>query len=484
VRAQPNPDARKTKISSRNYAAIGKSSPYGIARRLKTSFTAQQLARPDIAEADGILRTCVHYGFCTATCPTYLLFRDENDSPRGRIDLIRGMLENGGVPDRKTVHHLDRCLSCLACVPTCAAKVDYAHLIDIARDHIETHFRRPLGDHLLRLMLAKTLPYPRRFAAALRLARVVRPFTGLMPRRLANLFELAMRETRPECLAPQVYPAEGIRRLRVLLLTGCAQQALDGEINAATIRVLRRHGCEVVIAEGTGCCGALPLHMGRAHEGKALAKKMVAVWSAELAKGVDAVAVNTSGCGTTVKDYGHLLATAAAHRVAALAQDISEILDTLDLKVAEAKPYRVAYPDACSLQHGQRVLAPPRRILAKAEFDVVDLPEKHFCCGSAGTYNLLQPEIAKALGLRKAAHAESTEPDIIAAGNLGCMVQISRYTQLPVLHTVSLADWATGGPLPVALQGRHLREPNFKPIVPDPTPSPATAAPPSDANFW
>ena len=451
---------------------------------MQTSFTAQQLARPEIAAADGILRTCVHYGFCTATCPTYVLFRDENNSPRGRIDLIRAMLEQGGAPDRKTVHHLDRCLSCLACVTTCAVKVDYAHLIDIARAHIETHFRRPLADRLLRLMLAKTLPYPRRFAAALRLARLARPFAGLMPGRLGNLIALAGREQRTELIAPQVFAAEGQRRLRVLLHAGCVQQILDAEINAATIRVLTRHGCEVVIAKGAGCCGALPLHMGRARDGQALAQQTMAAWSAALVSGVDAIVVNTSGCGTTVKDYGHLLGGTDASRIAALTRDVSEMLDTLDLQVGHAKPYRVAYHDACSLQHGQHVTAPPRRILSKAGFDVVDLPEQHFCCGSAGTYNLLQPQIAQALGQRKAAHAESTEPDIIAAGNLGCMVQIGRYTQVPVLHTVSLIDWATGGPLPAALRGRPLREPRAQQIAPEISANTSTAPPASDAGFW
>jgi glycolate oxidase iron-sulfur subunit len=452
---------------------------------LQTSFTHEQLAQPEVAEADAILRTCVHYGFCTATCPTYVLFRDENDSPRGRIDLIRAMLEKGGVPDAKTVHHLDRCLSCLACVTTCAVKVDYAHLIDIARAHIERHYRRPLGDRMLRWMLAKTLPYPRRFALALRLSKLARPFAGLMPGRLANLVRMGHQEIRPGRLAPKIHLAQGQRRMRVLLLAGCAQQALDAEINAATIHVLTRHGCEVVVADGAGCCGALPLHMGRVEEARALARKTVAAWSAELAHGVDAVAVNASGCGTTVKDYGHLLGTEAAARIGALARDITEILAALDLRVeADFKPYRVAYHDACSLQHGQRVTAEPRALLAKAGFEVVDLPEKHFCCGSAGTFNLLQPGVAEALGRRKAAHAESTDPDLVAAGNLGCMVQIGRYTHLPVLHTVSLIDWATGGPMPSALRSRTLRAPQKKLQEPGRVPGAPSPAASDEPGFW
>ena len=453
---------------------------------VQTSFTPRQLARPEIAEADGILRTCVHYGFCTATCPTYVLFRDENDSPRGRIDLIRAMLEKGGAPDARPVHHLDRCLSCLSCVTTCAVKVDYTHLIDIARAHIERHFRRPLGDRLLRLLLAKTLPYPRRFTLALRLAALARPFSGMIPRRLANLVEMARRERRPERLAPQVHAAQAPRRMRVLLLAGCAQQVLDADINAATVRVLTRHGCEVVVAGGAGCCGALPLHMGRGDEARALARQTVAAWSAELANGVDAVVVNASGCGTTVKDYGHLLGTREAARIGALARDITEILAVLDLRIDEDfKPCRVAYHDACSLQHGQRVTSEPRKLLAKAGFDVSELPEKHFCCGSAGTYNLLQPDIAEALGQRKAAHAESTDPDLVAAGNLGCMVQIGRYTGLPVLHTVSLVDWATGGPMPLALRGRSLRAPRPRRAEePESPPGAASSAASNDPGFW
>ncbi len=447
---------------------------------MQTSFTQAQLARPEIAEAEGILRTCVHYGFCTATCPTYVLFRDENDSPRGRIDLIRAMLEEGGVPDKKTVHHLDRCLSCLSCMTTCAVKVDYIHLIDIARNYIERNFRRPFSERMLRTLLAKTLPYPRRFVAAMRLARLARPLAGLMPKRLGNLVRLAERETRPGIVTPQTFPADGVRKMRVLLLAGCAQQALDAEINAATIRVLTRHGCEVVIAPGAGCCGALPLHMGREEEGRALARKTASAWSN--VPDVDAVVVNASGCGTTVKDYGHLLGGADGKRIGAMTRDISEMLDSLDLKVTNETYYRVAYHDACSLQHGQRVTAPPRSLLEKCGFEVMDLPEKHFCCGSAGTYNLLQPEIAQTLGERKAAHAESLDPDFIAAGNLGCMVQIGNYTQVPMLHTVSLIDWATGGPVPAALRGRVLRQPGQRPKAIEV--SAGMATPSSESGFW
>jgi glycolate oxidase iron-sulfur subunit len=426
---------------------------------VQTSFTLEQLAKPEIAEADGILKTCVHYGFCTATCPTYVLFRDENDSPRGRIDLIRAMLEKGGPPDAKTVHHLDRCLSCLSCMTTCAVKVDYVHLIDIARAYIEDTYRRPLGERLLRRMLAELLPYPSRFALALSLARLARPFSVVLPRRLRNLVELAAsRPPAGEILRPATYPTKGQRRMRVALLPSCAQQALDRNINAATIRLLQRCGCEVVVAAGVGCCGALPLHMGHEAQGKALARANVAAWSEQLTNGLDAIVINASGCGTTVKDYGHLLGGAPAKQIGAIARDITELLAELGLPACDVEPYRIAYHDACSLQHGQRVDRQPRSLLARAGFEVVDVPERHFCCGSAGTYNLLQPDIATALGERKAAHVDSVDPDIVAAGNLGCMVQISRFTRAPVVHTVELLDWATGGPMPPALLQRKLRQ--------------------------
>jgi glycolate dehydrogenase iron-sulfur subunit len=427
---------------------------------VQTAFTSEQLAQPEIAEADGILKTCVHYGFCTATCPTYVLLRDENDSPRGRIDLMRAMLEKGGAPAAKTVHHLDRCLSCLSCVTTCAVKVDYAHLIDIARAYIEDNYRRPLPERALRLAIAELLPYPRRFAMALRLAKLSRPFAGVLPRSLRNLAELAScRRMAGELLRPGVFPADGHRRMRVALLAGCAQQTLDRNINAATIRLLQRHGCEVVVAPGAGCCGALPLHMGRNEHGRRLAHANIAAWSRELTTGLDAIVINASGCGTTVKDYGHLVGGDAARRIGALARDVTELLTDIGLRDGAAKSYRVAYHDACSLQHGQRVTRPPRQLLARAGFEVLDVPEAHFCCGSAGTYNLLQPDIATALGERKAAHIDSVDPDIVAAGNLGCIIQIARFTPAPIVHTVELLDWATGGPMPAALAQRPLREP-------------------------
>ncbi len=443
---------------------------------MRTNFTAAQLTDPAIAEADQILQTCVHYGFCTNTCPTYVLTRDENDSPRGRIDLIRAMLEQGGRPAAKTVHHLDRCLSCLSCMTTCAVKVDYVHLIDRARVHIEQHYKRPLADRATRALLAYVLPRPRLFAAAMKAGRLAQPFASILPKRLRAMLTMIPARASSDILAPQVFPAEGPRKKRVALLAGCAQQALNDNINAATIRLLQRHGCEVVIADGAGCCGSLPLHMGRENEAKGFAQTNVAAWSRG---SFDAIIVNASGCGTTVKDYGHLLGSDDAKRIGALTRDVTEILHDIGLKTPpNPRAYRVTYHDPCSMQHGQKVIDQPRALLRAASFQVADVPEKHFCCGSAGTYNLLQSEIAEALGQRKAAHIESTTPDIVATGNIGCMTQLNRYLGTPIVHTVELLDWATGGPLPPALEGVDLPEPS--------TLHAATApdTPTADAGFW
>lgn len=436
---------------------------------MRTSFTAEQLRDPEIAEANGILETCVHYGFCTNACPTYVLTRDENESPRGRIDLIKEMLEKGGAPKPDTVRHIDSCLSCLSCMSTCAVKVDYAHLIDRARVHVERHHRRPMFDRLMRMGLANVLTRPGLFSLALSAGRGARSFRRLMPARLKPLLDMIPAASAVEIISAQVFPAQGKVKRRVALLAGCAQQVLNGNINAATIRLLQRHGCEVVVVGGAGCCGSLQLHMGKEDAAKAFARRNIRAWSREQEqRGLDAIVVNASGCGTTVKDYGHLFTHEAetrqgAVKIAALARDISELMADLGLSVAKKMPaYRVAYHDPCSIQHGQKVTRQPRELLRAAGFDVVDVPEKHFCCGSAGTYNLLQPKMAAALGERKAGHISSTDPDLVATANIGCMMQITQYSKLPILHVVELLDWATGGPAPPAIAAATLREPVAK----------------------
>ena len=456
---------------------------------MQTAFTADQLAEPEIAAADGILRTCVHYGFCTAVCPTYVLTRDENEAPRGRIDLIRAMLEQGGRPDPKTVGHIDSCLSCNGCMTTCAVDVDYLHLADIARAYIEQNYRRPLGDRLLRRLVARTIPDPARFAPMTRLARLARPVRALLPGRLRTLVELAPAALPRAQDFAGVHPAEGARRMRVALLQGCVQQALAPEINAATVRLLIRHGIEVVVPPEAGCCGAFTLHMGKADLARAAAARNVDAWHAELeAGGLDAVVVNASGCGTVVKDYARLFAGDPMRRhkaaaLAAIARDVTEVLVPDDLHLPEtAVPLAVAYHDACSLQHAQKIRSRPRALLRASGFDVRDVPEGHFCCGSAGAYNMLQPEMAEALGRRKASHIESTGAAAVAAGNLGCLAQLGRFTGLPRLHTAELLDWATGGPLPEALRDVALPEPVARKQAAAPTGAPAAPPPSPDAS--
>jgi len=428
---------------------------------MQTTFTPEQLKDPGIARANEILRSCVHCGFCTATCPTYQVLGDELDSPRGRIYLIKDMLEKGRPADEKTVKHIDRCLSCLACMTTCPSGVHYMHLVDQARAYIEKTYKRPFTDRVLRAVLARVIPYPTRFRLALLGAKIARPFAFLVPdKRLKAMLAMAPKQIPPVSRNDdaQVFPAIGERRMRVALMTGCAQKALNTDINDATIRLLRRLGCEVVVAKGAGCCGALTHHMGKEDLSHASAAANIRAWMAEkTGPGLDAIVINTSGCGTTVKDYGHMFRTDAlaadAALVAGLAKDISEVLTTLGLPQGAPKGLRVAYHAACSLQHGQQIKTAPKDLLKRVGFEVVEPADSHLCCGSAGTYNLLQPEISQQLKARKVQTLEAKAPQIIAAGNIGCMMQIGSGTGVPVVHTVELLDWATGGPKPRALEG-------------------------------
>ncbi len=430
---------------------------------MQTHFTEEQLQDPGLKRANEILRSCVHCGFCTATCPTYQVLGDELDSPRGRIYMIKDMLESGRPADEKTVKHVDRCLSCLACMTTCPSGVHYMHLVDEARAYIEKTYKRPFSDRALRWILAQVLPHPTRFRLALLGAKMGRPFKFLMPdARLKAMLEMApkkippvSRNDDPQRFAPLRSQADKPVK-RIALMTGCAQKALNTDINDATIRLLRRLGCEVVIAKGMGCCGALTHHMGKEKDSHAAAAKNIHAWMAEVnGDGLDGIVINTSGCGTTVKDYGHMfrndpLATEAA-KVSELAMDITELLMTLEIPEGEDKGLTIGYHAACSLQHGQKVKAAPKTLLKRAGFKVSEPADSHLCCGSAGTYNLMQPEISGQLKARKVQTLEAVKPDLIAAGNIGCMMQIGSGTKLPVVHTVELLDWATGGPKPPAL---------------------------------
>ncbi len=425
---------------------------------MQTSFTETQLKDPALTEANGILRTCVHCGFCTATCPTYLALGDELDSPRGRIYLIKDMLEKGKPATAEVTKHIDRCLSCLSCMTTCPSGVHYMHLVDQARAYIEQTYERPWAERTLRALLAAVLPNPARLRLALIGAALAKPFAWALPKQLKAMVAFAQPPMAPSPWdSPQVFPAIGQRRIRVALLTGCVQRVVNTDINEATIRLLTRHGVEVVIAPGAGCCGALTHHMGKEAQAKATAAATLKAWIAvDKETKLDAVVINTSGCGTTIKDYAHMFpGDPDAARIAFLAKDISEVIAQLGLaRRVEHPRLKVAYHAACSLQHGQKVTSAPKDLLRTAGFTVLEPKDAHLCCGSAGVYNLLQPEIASQLKDWKVTALENTAPDVISAGNIGCMVQIGSGSTVPIVHTAELLDWATGGPTPRALKNR------------------------------
>jgi glycolate oxidase iron-sulfur subunit len=408
---------------------------------------------------------CVHFGMCTAVCPTYVLDGDERDSPRGRILLVRDMLDDPHSAGRKALVHLDRCLSCLACETNCAARVKYRPLIDAARETIEAYGVRSFGERLFRRAIAATLTSPVLLRSALALGRPFAGFVSVLPGRVGALGRLlrapALGAFAPRDEESDAWPAiastapTGFRS--VALLTGCVQSVLGREINAAARRLLERAGVRVL--ETGGCCGAMKLHLGYRLAALRQAKARVAEWHERLACGdVDAIVITASGCGAMVQQYEELFAddpemAARASKVSRASLDITGAVERLTLTAGERTSGAVvAYHDACSMKHGLKIAREPRRLLRRLGFTLTEVPESHLCCGSAGSYNILQPAIAERLGVRKAAQAEALRPDVIAAGNLGCLVQVSRFTSIPVAHTVQLADWASGGPAPRGLE--------------------------------
>lgn len=431
---------------------------------MQTHFSPAQLTDPAMASSEGVIRKCVHCGFCTATCPTYVLLGDELDSPRGRIYMIKDMLENERAPSAEVVKHVDRCLSCLSCMTTCPSGVNYMHLVDHARAYINDTYKRSWHEQMLRSILAWVLPYPARFRTALRLAQIGRPLAPLFAkasalRPLAAMLALAPR--RIPAAPPTAAPGTGTRP-RVALLQGCAEPVLRPEFRAAAIRLLDRAGYDVVLTPGEQCCGALVHHMGREKASLEAARRNVDAWTREIEMGgLAAIVVTASGCGTTIKDYGFMLRddtdyAAKAARVSGLARDISEVLIDAELPLGDGRGLTVGYHAACSLQHGQKVTDAPKRLLAGAGYIVRTPIEAHLCCGSAGTYNILQPEIAGQLGDRKAENLSRLQADVIATGNIGCAMQLAPRLGIPVVHTIELLDWATGGPVPSQLAGRDI----------------------------
>ena len=434
---------------------------------MQTNFSDRQLENARLKEAEGILRKCVHCGFCTAVCSTYVILGDERDSPRGRIYLIKDMLERGGKPSKEVRHHVDRCLSCLSCMTTCPSGVDYMHLVDLTRAEIEEKSHRSFKDRAMRKLLALVVPYPRRFRLAVQTAPLGRPFVPLLKR--LGLKELAaMIELAPIALpkhakfeGPGTATTKSERKARVLMLAGCAQQVLRPEINDSTIRLLARRGVDVVVAHGAGCCGALVHHLGKEGEALSQVRRNVDAWWKEMQREkIDAIIINASGCGTTVKDYGHMLRNdpdyaERAAGISRMTKDVTEFLSEYQIGAPNRwSSIRVAYHSACSMQHGQQITSAPKMLLKQAGYSVADIPEGHICCGSAGTYNMLQPELSKELRDRKVKNIRTTKPDVVAAGNIGCITQLQTGMDVPIVHTVELLDWAYGGPIPHGLE--HL----------------------------
>ena len=421
---------------------------------MRTEFTTDQLAEPGLQEANNILRKCVHCGFCNSTCPTFKLIGDELDGPRGRIYLLKNLFEHELTPTKKVVKHIDRCLSCLSCMTTCPSSVNYMHLVDEGRSYIEKKFKRPLPDRLFRRLLAFTLPHPGRLRLLLILAGLLSPVRQLLPARFRNALKLRSPAARTR-IKPRALNQDKIGKA-VGLVAGCVQQVIGGDINSASMRLLERQGYRVHLLSEPACCGAIEHHLGKTALAQKRFRQNIIDWIKQVDElGLEALIVNASGCGTMLKDYGHLFRhdetlAADAGRISGMSRDIAEFLSDQQPVTGnpELKHIRVAYQSPCSMQHGQKIDAQPLDLLKQAGFTVQELPEKYMCCGSAGTYNLLQPEIAGELGNRKAAHIEQANVNVIASGNLGCMMHIRQFTDVPFVHTAELLDWATGGPKP------------------------------------
>ena len=429
---------------------------------MQTSFTENQLKNKENKSSEEILRKCVHCGMCNATCPTYEVLGDELDGPRGRIYLIKDMLENNKPANEKTSKHIDRCLSCYACMTTCPSGVNYMHLIDHGRNHVEETYKRPLLDRLMRTILSFTLPNPRIFKVLAVATKIIKPLSFLLPKFLKNSLNLMPNKIPKKTIkSKKIYPALGKKTMsRVALLTGCVQRVISPEINESTIRLLNRHDVEVVVLPKIDCCGSLNHHLGKKDLAHSSFVKNINLWHEEyLENGLDAIISNTSGCGTTLKDYGFILRNdkelkKKAKKISELTKDISEYLNEnlkLEFKNSSEK-YKIAYHSPCSMQHGQKVHEQPINLIKKTGNEVLNIPDGHICCGSAGTYNILQQEIAETLLKNKVKNIEKISPDFISTGNIGCMTQIANGTSIPIVHTVEIIDWLTGGPKPYKLK--------------------------------
>ena len=430
---------------------------------MQTNFSEDQLKNKDNKSTEKIIRKCVHCGMCNATCPTFNLLGDELDGPRGRIYLIKDMIENKRTPTKKVVSHIDKCLSCYSCMTTCPSGVNYMHLIDHGRNYVEQKYKRPFIEKQFRNFLSNTLPKPKIFKFLILFAKLGQIFKFLLPKNLKSMLDVAPKKIYKKTLKTQrVYKAERKKpTARVALLIGCVQRVVSPQINESTIRVLTRHGVEVITMPEIECCGSLNHHLGKEELARETFKKNINMWYDEYLKnGLDAIISNTSGCGTTLKDYGFIFRDdkelkKKSKKISELTKDITEFLDQ-NLKLSfkkdkGLKKYNIAYHSACSMQHGQKVHNQPIDLLEKTGNKVSNIPDGHICCGSAGTYNILQSDIAKKLLNQKIENINKIKPDFISTGNIGCIMQISNGTNIPILHTVELVDWYTGGPKPKSL---------------------------------
>ena len=422
---------------------------------MRTNFTPTQLTNPHVVEAEKNLRVCVHCGICTATCPTYVLLGDERDGPRGRIVMIQNMLEAGIAPSAETVLHVDRCLSCLACRTACPSGVDYARLIDEARVHIQTTYRRPFGDKMLRWFIATVMTRPTLVRAGLFAARLAAPFAFLLPGRLALMTAMgAHAKLQPTAIPPRAILPNA---KRIALMPGCVQPALAPQIDQAVARCLSRRGFELVPLEGAGCCGSLVQHLGRSEDAKRWARRAIEAFEhAGGPQAFDGILITATGCSAHLKDLQNLFLDEPTWlpRARAFAQAARDFLDLASSSQGAApRRMRVAWQAPCSLQNGLRLAANGEALLAAAGFDVQTIPEGHLCCGSAGSYSILQPEISGRLRARKLGNIATLHADVIATANIGCLNHLAGSDAPPVVHLAELLDWAEGGPEPLALAG-------------------------------
>ena len=402
---------------------------------MKTELSTEIMETAEGKEAYSILRTCVHCGFCNATCPTYQLLGDEKDGPRGRIYLIKQLLE-GKEATAKTQQHLDRCLTCRNCETTCPSGVKYSHLLEIGRKHIEKKVPRDFKSRAIRQLLLNVLPYEKRFTPLMRLGQLFKP---LIPK--------AIKKKIPPRTTKGFIPKENHDR-RMLILKGCVQPSMSPDINAATARVLNKLEISVITEPSAGCCGAVSLHLAAEEDAHEFMRKNIDAWWPEIESGVEAIIMTASGCGSTVKEYGHLLKhdneyAAKAHRVSELCKDISEIIAAEDLSIFDNKNSqntKVSFHPPCTLQHGQRITGVVESILIKSGYELLPVLDSHLCCGSAGTYSILQPEISEQLQKNKISNLLANKPDLVVTSNIGCQTHLQEVSDVPVIHWIHLLD--------------------------------------------